>query len=243
MGNRYSCDPSACQAATDGSPIGTCTLTRDGVPLALDLHQNTCTLLGGKFGTVPDPCPASGSNVGCFAAVQPYGVGPFGTYTVFNQSRTDKTPGLPPPGQYSVYQCETGACTRTAPAKIPTTGQIPGCVGGGLPPNTTLAVTTVECPGCSKTTPSPACTAAIKDLAGVVPPEAFVVYNNSVDGDGSGGLPAKGQSIMGACGGTGPQSVCTVSQAGPIPSSGKVDNCGANDASKPVSLQPCQTGH
>ena len=248
MGNHYSCDAAACQAATDQSKVGACTVTSSGTPLELQLHQNTCTLLGGSFGTPPEPCPADGSSPLCYQAASHHGVGPFGTFAIFNQGKTTPS-GLPPPGQYLVYECGSGSCSRTAPAKIPATGeQVPLCLGGGLPPNTTRDVVTVECPGCVKTTPSSACTAAIGQLAGALPPTGsgaseFVLYNNSMPGaPTTTGLPTKGQYVVGQCDGTGPQAVCTVSNTGKIPDSGQVAHCAKNDASKPVFLGSCTTG-
>lgn len=243
MGNRYSCDPSACQAATDQSKVGTCTITHEGMPVALNLHQNTCNLLGGTFGTPPDPCPADGSAAKCFEAVATRGVGPFGTFAVFNQSTGTTVPGLPGPGKYSVYECEAGSCSRTAPAKIPTAGLIPLCVGAGLPPNS-QTITTVECPGCRKgAVPSPACTAEIDKFSGSLPPEAFAIYNNTGGTPPpNSGLPAQGHYVVGACIGTGPQEVCSVSATGPIPATGQAPSCGKNVSTVPVSVQPCKTG-
>ena len=69
---------------------------------------------------------------------------------------------------------------------------------------------------------SSACTAAIGQLAGALPPTGssaseFVLYNNSTAGvQNTTGLPTKGQYVVGQCDGTGSQAVCTVSNTGQI---------------------------
>ena len=215
MGNHYSCDAAACQAATDQSKVG-------GVhPSPARAHRwsssctkNTCTLLGGSFGTPPEPCPADGSSPLCYQAASHHGVGPFGTFAIFNQGKTTPS-GLPPPGQYSVYECGSGSCSRTAPAKIPATGeQVPLCLGGGLPPNTTRDVVTVECPGCVQDHPR---RPRARPRSGSWPERSHrrararqSLSCTTIARPGAPtttGLPTKGQYVVGQCDGTGPQAV------------------------------------
>jgi hypothetical protein len=239
MGNQYSCDATSCQAATDQSPTGMCTVTSAGTPLTLELHKNTCTLLGGSFGTPPEPCNTDYSKT-CFDAVKTHGVGGFGKFSVFNQGVTT-LPGVPPPGEYSIYKCTGGECSRSVPATIPGSSKlITDCLGAGVPPDN-REITTVECPGCQVGADSSnACTAEVQKFTSALPYQAFVVYNNNNDDvDVNSGMPAKGQFIIGECLGSDSLAVCTVSKKGKITGDGPV-GCVINDTSKGVLLGKCK---